>query len=155
MPEDEDHTIFPRLGGSDEDGDDDRDGPVLSRAAFMLHSQGMVNSVREGSPRFISDDYLNAISGETAVTAAELCMVGLWERDDVRGCYVIHDPMVEEVVEFNRRMADDAAFCEATGGHERSDETGPNRCAKCWASLGETITSSGASRPMTRQYSVG
>lgn len=131
-PEDDDHTTFFRMSLSDEE-----DGtPVLSRAAFQLYGFAMVNSVQEGTPGFISDDYLNAISAETTVTATELCMLGLWERDDERGGYTINDPMVDEVVRFDQQMDDDKAFCEATGGHETSDESGPSLCAKCHAPLG-------------------
>lgn len=116
---------------------DEEDGsPVLSRAAFMLHGSAIVNSVRDGSPGFISDDFLNAISAETTVTATELCMLGLWERDDEQGGYVIHDPMVEEVIEFNERMDRDKEFCDATGGHEpSSEEDGAGICGKCGAPI--------------------
>jgi hypothetical protein len=135
-PEDDDHTTFFRLGGSEDDDERDDDAPVVSRAAFQLHGFAMVNSVRDGVPGFVSDDYLNAISAETSVTATELCMAGLWERNDERGGYVIHDPMVDEVVHFNQKMDDDKAFCEATGGHQTSEEFGPTICAKCHAPLG-------------------
>ena len=131
-PENDDHTTFLRMSLSDEE-----DGtPVLSRAAFQLHGFAIVNSARDGTPGFISDDYLNAISAETTVTAAELCMLGLWERDNERDGYTINDPMVDEVVHFNQQMDEDKAFCEATGGHETSEESGPSVCAKCHAPLG-------------------
>ena len=129
--EDDDHTTFLRMSLSDED-----DGsPVLSRAAFQLHGAAIVNSVRDGSPGFISDDYLNAISAETTVTAMELCALGLWKRDDERAGYVLNDPMVEEVVQFNQKMDEDRLLCDATGGHETDAESGPNVCAKCGAYL--------------------
>lgn len=129
--EDDDHTTFIRLSLEDED-----DGsPVVSRAGFTLHTAAMVNSVREGTPGFISDDYLNDISAETTVTATELCLTGLWIRDDDRGGYNLNDPMIEQVVEFHKRMADDKDFCDATGGHEASDESGPGLCVKCHAPL--------------------
>lgn len=129
-PEDDDHTTFFRMSLSDEE-----DGsPVLSRAAFQLHGAAMVNGVRDGTPGFISDDYLNAITAETTITAAELCALGMWERDDDRGGYVINDPMVEDVVAFNAKMDADREFCEATGGHE-PDEENPMYCAKCTAPL--------------------
>lgn len=128
--ESDDHTTFFQLGARNGDGDE----PVTSRAAFQLHAAAIVNSVRDGSPGFISDDYLNAISAETTVTATELCMTGLWERDDERGGYIIHDPMVEDAVEFNAKMDRDKAFCDTTGGHEPSEED-PDYCGKCMATL--------------------
>jgi hypothetical protein len=127
--EDDDTTgsDFFRLGDSD-------DGPVVSRDAFQLHSFGIVNSVRDGTPGFIPDGYLNAISAESTTTAMELCLVGLWERDDERGGYVIHDPMVEEAVGFQERLDVNAAFCESTGGHV-PDADKPRICGKCGAPL--------------------
>lgn len=128
-PEDADHTRFFRLTGDSEG--DDAEGTVVSAAAFQLHGFAMINSVRDGSPGFISDDYLNAISAETAVTALELCSSGLWDRDDVRGGYIINDPMVAQVVAMHERMETNRQFCDATGGHEINDEFGPDVCCKC------------------------
>jgi hypothetical protein len=68
---DDDHTSF--LGAGD-------DGPVLSRAAFQLHTAGLVNAHRDGHPGFVSDEYLGTISDEKRATATELCLAGLWER---------------------------------------------------------------------------
>lgn len=97
-----------------------------------------LSGVRDGTPGFISDAYLNAISAETSVTSTELCMAGLWERDDERSGYVLHDPMVSEVVAFHERMEIGKEFCATTGGHEMSDESGPGLCAKCHAPLKDT-----------------
>ena len=113
-------------------GDEGHDGPVVSRDAFQLHSFAIVNSVREGTPGFVSDDYLNAISAETTSPAAELCLVGLWER--VEDGYSIHDPMVDEAVRFDDKMHQDAEFCTASGGHE-PDQENPELCMKCHAPL--------------------
>lgn len=135
-PEDDDHTTFFRLTGEDED--EDEGAPVISRAGITLHTAAMVNSVRDGTPGFISDDYLNAISAETTVTATELCMAGLWKRDDDLSGYTLNDPMIDEVVKFNKRMDDDRRFCEATGGHETSAEFGLGVCCKCHAPLPST-----------------
>src|SRR5216683_1041974 len=66
---------------------------VLSRAAFEMHSFGILNSVRDGSPGFVSDEYLNAISAETTTTTLELEAAGLWERRD-GGYFVVADDML-------------------------------------------------------------
>lgn len=118
---------FFKLGYAD-DG-----GPIVSREAFQLHGFAMVNGVQDGTPGFISDDYLNAIGAETTGTAAELCLVGLWAR--VEGGYETHDPMVTEAVRFNDKMRQDAEFCSTTGGHQ-PDAEDPLFCAKCHAPLG-------------------
>lgn len=125
-PEDEDHTCFIRLGGA-EDGTGDE--PVVSRAAFQLHSFGVVNSVQDGTPGFVSDDYLNAISEETTITAAELCTAGLWRRVD-GGYEVLEQDLVQMVVDQNRRIDENHMMCEMTGGHEPNDEH-PEYCRKC------------------------
>jgi hypothetical protein len=36
--------------------------PALSRSAFQLHSVAIIDSIKGGHPRFMSDDYLNAIA---------------------------------------------------------------------------------------------
>lgn len=78
----------------------------------------------------MSDDYLNAISAETTITAAELCTAGLWRR--VQGGYeVLEDDMVQMVVEQNRRQDESRAMCASTGGHEPSKED-PRWCGKCY-----------------------
>jgi hypothetical protein len=60
----------------------------------------------------------------------------MWERVD--GGYQVLDPeMVEHVTRFQRKMDHDAEFCQATGGHEPSDEN-PDLCRKCMAWLPTT-----------------
>jgi hypothetical protein len=127
-PEDEDHTAFIRLGGSE---DATGDEAVVSRAALQLHAAGIVNSVSDGTPGYVSDDYLNAISAETTITAAELCTAGLWRRVD-GGYEVLERELVDMVVDQNRRMDRDKEFCNATGGHESHDDN-PDLCRKCGA----------------------
>lgn len=83
--EDDDHTTF--FSVEREDGD-----VVLSRAAYQLHTFGMMNSIRDGHPGFVSDEYLSAIAAESDLTAAELCVAELWER--VPGGYNILDPKI-------------------------------------------------------------
>jgi hypothetical protein len=83
-PEDQDHNYFISMDGTDDSAGEE---VVVSRAVFMLHDHGIVNSVQDGTPGFVSDDYLKAISAETTITAAELCAAGLRRRVDggVRG----------------------------------------------------------------------
>jgi hypothetical protein len=126
-PEDDDHTTFIQMGFRNDDDEE----PVLSRAAIQLHSFGIVNSVEDGLPGFVSDEYLNAISAETSITAAELCACGIWRRVD-GGYEVLDQETVKTVVNFSRKMANDREFCRATGGHE-PHEKDPNLCRKCGA----------------------
>ena len=126
--EHDDHTRFLRLESTrNADGEE----AVVSVAAFQLYSFGIVNSVKDGHPGFVSDEYLNAISAETTITAAELCAAGMWERVD-GGYRVLDQEAVEQVAGFQRKMDHDAEFCQATGGHEPSDED-PDLCRKCSA----------------------
>ncbi len=125
--EDEDHTTFLQLGAQNANGDE----PVLSRAAFQLHSSGIVHSVDEGTPGFVSDEYLNAISAETTVTAAELCATGMWRRVD-GGYKLMDEQMVQMAVNAAAKMENNREFCQATGGHEPHEEN-PDLCRKCGA----------------------
>jgi hypothetical protein len=128
--EDEDHTRFIRLEGTrNADGEE----AVVSVAALQLHTAGIVNSVRDGHPGYVSDEYLNAISAETIVTAAELCAAGMWERVD-GGYRVLDQEWVEAAAGFWRKMDQDEQFCQATGGHE-PDEEYPDLCSKCSARM--------------------
>lgn len=127
-PENDDHTRFRRLEGArNAEGEE----PVVSVAALQFHGFGIINSVQDGHPGFVSDEYLNAISAETTITAAELCAARMWERVD-GGHRVLDQEMVQHVVSFERKMDEDAEFCRATGGHEPSEEN-PDLCRKCLA----------------------
>ncbi|WP_437773471.1 hypothetical protein [Arthrobacter sp. KNU40] len=131
--EDDDHTQFFRLEGT---GSEDKDDHVLSRAAFQLHSFGMINSVRDGNPGFISDDYLNAIAAETTLTAADLVGAGLWKRSS--DGYLVTDPqMLEMVLDASERNKDDFQY-EPDGcpGHVRGPNSG-TRCRRCGIELDE------------------
>lgn len=125
--EDDDHTQFMRLEGT---GNEDQDDHVLSRAAFQLHSFGMVNSVSDGKPGFISDDYLNNIAAETTLTAMELVSAGLWERS--MGGYLVTDPkMLEMVLQANELMKDVFPHePEDCPGHGRGPNS-ENHCRFC------------------------
>ena len=126
--EDEDHQRFLRLEGlHDAEGEE----PVVSLAAFQLHGHGIVNSVQDGHPGFVSDQYLNAIAAETTITAAELCAAGMWQRVD-GGYEVLDREAVELSVEQFRKMDEDREFCQTTGGHEPSYDD-PDLCRKCLA----------------------
>ena len=59
-----------------------RTGPIVSRDALKLHTYGILVSIEMGHAGFISDEYLNAISVETSVTALELTLAGLWAREE-------------------------------------------------------------------------
>jgi hypothetical protein len=123
--EDDDHRRFLRLEGAhNADGEE----AVVSVAAFQLHGFGTIRSVEGGHPGFVSDEYMNAISAETTITAAELCTAGMWERAE-GGYKVLDQEMVDHVVSYQRKMDGDAEFCQATGGHEPSEED-PDLCRK-------------------------
>ena len=88
-------------------------------------------SARDGHPGFVPDEYLNAISAETAIAAAELCAAGMWWRVD-GGYEVLDREMVEMAVNQFRKMDADREFCRAAGGREPMDED-PDLCRKCGA----------------------
>lgn len=126
-PEDDDHTTFLQLGVESPDGEEQ----ILSRAAFQLHTAGIVESVNEGTPGFVADDYLNAIAAETTVTVAELCAAGLWQRAE-GGYEVLDGDMLRVATQFTAKMERDEEFCRTTGGHESHDDNS-DLCRKCGA----------------------
>ena len=87
--------------------------------------------MQDGRPGFVSDEYLNAISAETTIAAAELCAAGLWRRAD-GGYEILDHEMVQVSVNHVRKMDADREFCQVTGGHEPLED-GPNLCRKCGA----------------------
>ena len=129
---------------TDDDGDNgfldfEGDLPPLSTSAFMLHTHAIINSFEEGTPGFISDGYLNAISAETTVPAVELETAGLWERSD--DGYVIHDnATINMVMDQRERMDKLESECEARGHHEpsESDSRGWVYCTHCHSILQRT-----------------
>lgn len=90
--EDEEHTSYFAM-----EKPDGGEPTVISRAALTLSTAGLSNSVAEGTPGFISDDYLSAIAAETDLTATELVLAGEWERVD--GGYRVMDPQMQELAE--------------------------------------------------------
>ena len=94
---------------------------ALSRAAFSLHGFAIINSIRDGHPGFVDDDYLNAISADSTIAVAELEAAGAWARRD-GGYFIVADEMVEMAIEANERMARSAAECRARGAHPPDPE---------------------------------
>lgn len=90
--------------------------PVLSRSALQLHVAGVVNSIEDGRPGFVSDDYLNAIAAETTTAALELEAAGMWERRD-GGYFIVADEMVKMAIDFNERSDRQEAECARRGKH--------------------------------------
>jgi hypothetical protein len=129
--EDKDHTQFIRLEGT---GSGEKDDHVLSRAAFQLHSFSMMNSVRDGNPGFVSDDYLNDISAETTLTAMELVAAGLWERST--DGYLITDPqMLEMAMMVSEQMKDSFPYePEECPDHAPGPNSGA-QCCRCGTEL--------------------
>lgn len=103
---DEDGTTFIEFEGM----------PTLSRAAFQLHGFAVINSIRDGHPGFVSDDYLNAISAETTTTALELEAAGMWERRD-GGYFIVADEMVKMAINANEQRDRQQAECAERGEH--------------------------------------
>src|SRR6202042_2344363 len=90
-------------------------------AAFQLHSFGIVNSIKDGRPGFVSDEYLNAISAETTTAALELEAAGLWERRD-GGYLMVADDMVRVLINHNEEQAPLAGECQRRGRHIQPNE---------------------------------
>jgi hypothetical protein len=111
--EDDDYTNFIRFEGLRPPGEGQ--DAVLSLAAFQMHGFGMMNSIKDGHPGLVSDDYLNAISAETSITATELCTAGLWVR--VHGGYEIMDEeLLDMSIDGNRRARRMQQCEDALGG---------------------------------------
>ena len=118
----------------DVEGDLGGDGlGVMSRNALNLLLHGTLNSVAEGTPGFVSDDYLNAIAAETTITAAELEAAGLWERRQ-GGYFILADDMLKMVLDRNEETERAEGECAQRGGHitpDDADDTGWVLCSHC------------------------
>jgi hypothetical protein len=108
---DEDGTSFIEFEGM----------PVLSRSAFQLHSFGIINSIKDGHPGFVSDAYLNAIAAEATTTALELEAAGMWERRD-GGYFIVADEMVTMAIDFNEQSDRQQGECAQRGEPLPSEE---------------------------------
>ena len=109
----EDQTTFIQFEGM----------PALSRAAVQLHTAGIVNSIQEGRPGFVSDGYLNAIAAETTTTVLELESAGMWERRD-GGYLIVADEMLKVAIDFNEKTDRLEAECAQRAEHLPSDDDG-------------------------------
>ena len=111
--------------------------PPLSRAAIQLHGHGIIHSINDGHPGFVSDEYLNAIRAETTIAAAELEAAGMWSRRD-GGYFIVADEMVGMMIDHNEEMDRLAAACEARRSHRVDDEQAGSSwviCADCGVPL--------------------
>lgn len=107
----DDHTTFIQFEGM----------PALSRAAVQLHTFGIVNSIQDGTPGFVSDDYLNAIAAETTTTALELEAAGMWERRP-GGYLIVADELVKVAIDSHERTDRQEAECAQRGEHVPSGD---------------------------------
>ena len=106
---------------------------VMSRNALNLLLHGTINSVAEGTPGFVSDEYLNAISAETTIAAAELEAAGLWERRP-GGYFVRSEDLLQMVIDQNEQVERTQTECAQRGSHtlpEDADDTGWVLCSHC------------------------
>jgi len=106
----DDHTTFIKAEGM----------PTLSRAAFQMHTFGGINSIQDGRPGFVSDEYLNAIAAETTTTVLELEATGMWERGE-GGYLIVADDMLKIAIDFNEKTDRLEAECAQRGAHLPSD----------------------------------
>lgn len=90
--------------------------PPLSKAAIQLHGFGIVDSIQDGHPGFVTDEYLNSIAAETTTTVLELEAAGMWERRD-GGYFITADEMVKVAIDFSEETARRQAECAHRGKH--------------------------------------
>lgn len=117
---DDDDTTFIQFEGM----------PALSRTAFQLHSFAVINSISDGHPGFVSDDYLNAISAETTTAVLELEAAGMWERRD-GGYFIVDDEMVKMAINYHEESDRLEAECAQRGAHQRSGDGGTSGWVIC------------------------
>ena len=105
---------------------------VMTRASYNLQIMATAHSATCGHPGFVPDDYLEYVDGlsiETTLAAAELCTVGMWERVD--GGYRVLDWEAVEVCldEVRQRQGEDPL----AQVWDRDNET------KIWAQLASPV----------------
>lgn len=124
--DEDDATVFMNVEGTG----------VMSRAAFQLHSFAMINSIRDGRPGFVGDDYLNGITAETTITAMELVSCGAWERRE-GGYFIVADDMLKIAIDQHERMDELARECESRGAHlpDKPSRSGWVVCDNCGVPL--------------------
>jgi hypothetical protein len=109
---------------------------VLTKNALTLLTHGIINSVAEGTPGFVSDEWLNAIAAETTIPTAELEAGGLWELRE-GGYFVLADDMVKMVIDHHEEMDRTTAECAERRRHmpHKPDESGWVICQHCGIAL--------------------
>lgn len=118
----DDHATFIKAEGM----------PTLSRAAFLMHTSGGINSIQDGRPGFVSDEYLNAIAAETTTTVLELEAAGMWARRE-GGYLIVADDVLKIAIKATR------VVCTHVPGH--------SGCPR--ANVGRRVR--GSSGPLGRQ----
>ncbi len=110
--------------------------PPLSRAAFQLHGFAVLNSIKDGHPGFVSDDYLNAIAAETTTIALGLQAAGMWDPRD-GGYFIVEDEIVKIAIDINEESERRRAACAARGEHRLLEESRSEWaiCADCGTPL--------------------
>ena len=78
-------------------------GHLVSTDALKLHTYGVVASIANGEPGWISFDYLNAVRVDTTVPALELTLAGVWsaepggyrvaEQETLRVARMVHEQL--------------------------------------------------------------
>jgi hypothetical protein len=124
------YTVFVRFGGRRGSLPGDR---LVSRAALRLHVYAVLASIEADRPGLITDEYLNAVRGETSVAALELCTAGLWTRVE-DGYEVPEAETMRMATEVHRQLEELAERCRASGGH-LPDTEHPGLCRKCGVRL--------------------
>jgi hypothetical protein len=93
-------------------------GP-LSPQAFQLLAFGLLNSLDEGQPGYVSDEYLNAISAETTIAAVALESSGLWERRS-DGYYVLEESLISALIDHREDLQARQQACADRAFHRPS-----------------------------------
>jgi hypothetical protein len=79
-----------------------------------------LNSIADGHPGFVSNEYLNAIQADTTIAAAESEAAGIWEHRP-GGYFVVADEMVKIAINYNEELdrtppsARSGSACRASG----------------------------------------